>query len=143
MYEARGDERCARVATDAWIVWNFQKDTQPRFENDVLHIAVGHEVSGLPKCLPHFLDEKNRQQFMQYDCLHYERCGIPCNHILRITNKIVDNMVKWKVYSTHFGDDSELGTKLMEAQSLQQNNESNGVLITTALLRHIMCPVIG
>ena len=49
----------------------------------------------------------------------------------------------WKVYGTHFGDDSELSTKLMESRSIQQNNESNGVPITAALFRKIMCPPFG
>ncbi len=83
---------------------------------------------------------------MKCDCLHYERNVIPCQHILLITNKIEDNMVKiqhWKVYGTHFGDDSELSAKLMESRSIQQNNESNGVPITSALFRKIISPIFG
>ncbi len=40
MYDSRGDESCARVATDTWIVWNIHKDTDPRFENDELQLGV-------------------------------------------------------------------------------------------------------
>jgi len=40
MYDESGDENCARVATDAWIVWNFQKDTEPIFDNDVLDLGI-------------------------------------------------------------------------------------------------------
>ena len=40
MYDSHGDESFARVATDAWIVWNFHKDTQPRFENDELQLGI-------------------------------------------------------------------------------------------------------
>ena len=115
MYDSRGDESCARVATDAWIVWNFHKDTEPRFENDVLQLGIMFPV--YRNVYRVSLMKKNTQTIMQCDCLHYECCGIPCNHILIITNKIEDNMVKiqnWKVYSTHFGDDSELSPKLME-----------------------------
>jgi hypothetical protein len=43
-YDTRGDENCARVATDAWIVWNFHKDTQPKFHNDVLRLGVMFSV---------------------------------------------------------------------------------------------------
>jgi len=128
MYDSRGDESCARVAMDAWIVWNFHKDTQPRFENDELQLGIMFPI--YRNVYRVSLKKKNTQQFQQCDCQHYERSGIPCTHILRITNKIKDNMVKiqhWKVYSTHFGDDSELSTKLMEARSIQQNNESNSV----------------
>ncbi len=92
MYDSCGDESCARVATDAWIVWNFNKDTQPRFENDVLQLGIMFPV--FRNVYRVSLKKKNTQQFMQCNCLHYERIGIPCNHILRITNKIEDNMVK-------------------------------------------------
>jgi hypothetical protein len=101
MYDTRGDENCARVATDAWIVWNFHKDTQQKFDNDMLRLG---------KMFPVFrnvyrisLIKKNTQQFMKCDCLNYECNGIPCQHIPLITNKIEDNMVKiqhWKVYGT-------------------------------------------
>ena len=144
MYDTRGDENCARVATDAWIVWNFHKDTQPKFDNDVWGLGVVFPV--FRNVYRISLIKKNTQQFMKCDCLHYERNGIPCQHILLITNKIEDNMVKiqhWKVYGTHFGDDSELSAKLMEARSIQQNNESNGVPITPAMFRKIMSPIFG
>lgn len=144
MYDTSGDDMGARVATDAWIVWNFCNDTAPKFDNDELQLGI---------MFPQFrnvyrvsLIKKNTQQFLQCDCLHYERYGIPCQHILRITQKIEDNMVKiqhWKVYGTHFGDDSVLGAKLMEARSIQQNNESFGVPITMALCRKIMFPLFG
>jgi len=92
------------------------------------------------------LKKKNTHNFLQCDCLLYERCGIPCSHILRITDKIEDNMVKiqhWKVYATHFGDDSELSRKIMDARSLQQCNEGNGVPITNTLLSRCLTPPFG
>ena len=144
MYDARCNESCARFSKDTWIVWNFVKDTQPRFDNDVWQLGMMFPV--YRNVYRVSLIKKNTQNFLKCDCLHYERCGIPCNHILQITDKIEDNMVKiqhWKVYNTHFGDDSTLGTRLMDAQSLQQNNESNGVPITTSLLRSIMSPIFG
>ena len=144
MYDTRCDENCARVATDAWIVWNFHKDTQPKFDNDVLRLGVMFPV--FRNVYRVSLIKKNTQQFMKCDCLHYECNGIPCQRILLITNKIEDNMVKiqhWKVYGTHFGDDSELSAKLMGARSIQQNNESNGVSITPAMFRKIMSPIFG
>ncbi len=144
MYDTRGDENCARVAADAWIVWNFHKDTQPKFNNDVLWLGIVFPVFWNVYRIS--LIKKNTRQFMECDCLHYERNGILCQHILLITNKIEDNMVKfqhWKVYGTHFGDDSELSAKLMEARSIQQNNESNGVPITPAMIRKIMSPIFG
>ena len=144
MLDSSSDENCARVSTDAWIVWNFSKDTQPKFNNDVLQLGIMFPM--FRNVYRVSLIKKNSQQFMQCDCLHYERYGLPCQHILRITNKIEDNMVKiqhWKVYGTHFGNDSELSAKLMESRSMQQNNESYGVPITTTLCREIMCPQFG
>ena len=49
----------------------------------------------------------------------------------------------WKVYGAHFGDNSELSAKLMDARSIQQNNESNGIPISTALVSKIISPIFG
>ena len=144
MLDTSSDENCARVSTDAWIVWNFSKDTQPKFNNDVLQLGIMFPM--FRNVYRVSLIKKNSQHYLQCDCLHYERYGIPCQHILRITNKIEDNMVKiqhWKVYGTHFGDDSELSAKLIESRSMQQNNESCGVPITMTLCSIITCPLFG
>ena len=144
MLDTSSDENCARVSTDAWIVWNFSKDTQPKFNNDVLQLGIMFPM--FRNVYRVSLMKKNSQHYLQCDCLHYERYGIPCQHILRITNKIEDNMVKiqhWKVYGTHFGDDSELSAKLIESRSMQQNNESCGVPITMTLCSIITCPLFG
>jgi len=79
MYDSRGDESCARAATDAWIVWNFRKDTQPWFENDELQLGIMFPI--YRNVYRVSLKKKNTQQFLQCDCQHYERSGIPCNHI--------------------------------------------------------------
>jgi hypothetical protein len=86
VYDTRGDENCARVATDAWIVWNFHKDTQPIFANDVLRLGVMFPVFLNVYCVS--LIKKNTQQFMKCDCLHYKRNGIPCQQILLITTRL-------------------------------------------------------
>jgi hypothetical protein len=33
------------------------------------------------------------QSVLKCDCLHYERCGILCTHILKITNQIEETMI--------------------------------------------------
>ncbi len=46
------------------------------------------------------------QHFLKCDCLHYERCGIPCTHLMKITNEIDETMITvqhQKMYSVHFG----------------------------------------
>jgi len=144
MYDSRSAEHCARVAMDSWIVWNFHQDVLPTFDNDLL--SLGKEFPMFRNVYRVLLKKKNTQHFMQCECLLYERCGIPCKHILRITDKIEDNMVKiqhWKVYATHFGDDSELSRKLMDARSLQQCNEGNGVPISNSLLLKCLSPPFG
>jgi hypothetical protein len=92
------------------------------------------KFSRVPKCVPCFVEKEKYTG------------GIPCSHILRIMDKIEDNMVKiqhWKVYATHFGDDSELSRKLMDSRSLQQCNEGNGVPITNLLLSKCLTPPLG
>ena len=61
MYDSRGDESFARVATDAWIVWNFHKDTQPRFENDELQLGIMFPVYQNVYCVS--LKKKIRNNF--------------------------------------------------------------------------------
>ncbi len=61
--------------------------------------------------------------FLKCDCLHYERCGIPCTHIMKITNEIDETMITvqhQKVYSVHFGlPDSWVSDQLLKAVLMQ------------------------
>ncbi len=41
---------------------------------------------------------KGEQTFFKCECLLHKRCGIPCLHILKITNEI--EVSKWSKYST-------------------------------------------
>jgi hypothetical protein len=74
-----------------WIVWNFEYKP-PYFENDDLALSV---------MFPQFANvyqvtstKKGHQSFLKCDCLLYERCGIPCSHILKITDEIEATMIK-------------------------------------------------
>ncbi len=76
--------------------------------------------------------QQANQCFLKCDCLHYERCGIPCTHIMKITNEIDETMITVqhrKVYLVHFGlPDSWLSDQLMKAVSMQILHEDLGLV---------------
>ncbi len=86
-----------------WIVWNFEYKP-PHFQNEDIALSEG---------FPQFANvyhvtctKKGNQHFLKCDCLLYERCGIPCSHILKITDQVEATMIKiqhWKVFHVHFG----------------------------------------
>jgi hypothetical protein len=71
--------------------------------------------------------------FLKCECLLYKRCGIPCSHVLKITNKIEASIIKvqhWKTYPVHFGGEIDmLSNELMKIKSVQCSNENMGVPI--------------
>ncbi len=86
------------------------------------------------------------QHFLKCDCLHYERCGIPCTHIIKITNEIDETMITvqhQKVYSVQFGlPDSRMSDQLMKAVSMQILHEDLEMPITIACLEKALHPKI-
>jgi hypothetical protein len=131
-FDNRQKQCCVMHAKSEWIVWNVEYDP-PKFKGD--------KLLGLSERFPVFANVYNvnvmqmgNQSFLKCDCLLYERCGIPCTHILKVTDSIEDIMIKVqhrKVYEVHFGDDdSELSHKLMAATTLQVSNEDMGVPIS-------------
>jgi len=118
-----------------WLVWNFEYKSI-YFENDDLALSVQ---------FPQFANvnhvtstKKGHQSFLKCDCLLYERCGIPCSHILKITDKIEDTMIKiqhWKVFHVHYGlPESKISPKLMKGISIQLIDEDMGVPISDECL---------
>ncbi len=114
-----------------WIVWNFEYKP-PHFENEDLALSVR---------FPQFANvyhvtstKKGNQNFLKSDCLLYERCGIPCSHILKITNQVEATMIKiqhWKVFHVHFGlEESKISSQLMKGISIQLIDEDMGVPIS-------------
>ncbi len=103
------------------------------------------------QCLPMYTKWKwNCKQiniFSKCDCLHYERCGIPCTHIMKITNEIDETMITvqhQKVYSVHFGlPDSRLSDQLMKAVLMQILHEDLGMPIAVACLENALHPKIA
>ncbi len=92
--------------------------------------------------IPNVYEVKVKQQannsFLRCDCLHYERCGIPCTHIMKITKQINETMITvqhWNVFLVHFGlPDLKLSDQLMKVVSMQILHEDLGTLISTACL---------
>jgi hypothetical protein len=73
------------IEKSGWIVWNFEYKP-PKFEN---------EDPALSARFPQFTNvyhvsptKKGNQHFLKCDWLLYERCGIPCAYILKITNEL-------------------------------------------------------
>ena len=65
----------------------------------------------------------------------YFSCGLPCEHVLRITNEIRHEMIhvqNWIIYASHYDDDStELGFELKKEQlHYKQYGEQMGVPVT-------------
>ena len=114
-----------------WIVWNFEYKP-PHFDNEDLALSVR---------FPQFANvyhvtstKKGNQNFLKCDCLLYEQCGIPCSHILKITDQVEATMIKiqhWKVFHVHFGlEESKMSSQIMKGISIQLIDEDMGVPIS-------------
>jgi hypothetical protein len=81
--------------------------------------------------------KKGEQTFLKCECLLYKRCGIPCSHVLNITNEIKASMIKvqhWKIYPVCFGGENDmLSNELIKLTSIQCGNENMGVPILDAI----------
>ena len=101
-------------------------------------------ISSICECLPCDLYQKRESTFFQCDCLLYERCGIPCSHILKITDQVEATMIKiqhWKVFHVHFGlVESEISSQLMKGISIQLIDEGMGVPISNDVLMNANVP---
>ena len=141
LFDNRKNQCCVMHMHEEWIIWQFQYDP-PYFQDDELNLS---------DLFPVFANVYNikvttfgQQRFLKCDCLHYERCGIPCTHILKITDEIEETMIKvqhLKVYQVHYGDpDSNLSNKLMQATSLQTLHEDMGMPISDDCLDKALNP---
>ncbi len=74
---------------------------------------------------------------MKCEYLLYERCGIPCSHVLKLTDEIEALMIKvqhLKIYPVHFGGKNDiLSNKLMKLTSIKCCNENMGVPVLDAI----------
>jgi hypothetical protein len=100
-------------------VWNF-KNEQPFFEGDKFKLSDAFPV--FANVYQVRVTTKGNQSFLKCDCRLYEHCGLPCSHILVITNEIEDTMIAIqhpKVFQVHYGDaESKLSRQLMKAISM-------------------------
>jgi hypothetical protein len=77
------------------------------------------------------------------------RCGHPCGHVLKATNKLTLEMIKvqhWKLYATRYNDDIDtlgIGLELKKLQFQYSNYEGLGVPILTEILTRCRQPFSG
>jgi hypothetical protein len=136
LFDKRLHEKCVRTHHEAWIVWNFSKYKEPYFRSDTLYLKDQFPV--FPTVYRVFVKRNANQSFLSCSCLHYDRCGIPCSHVLAITNELEDLMIKvehWKVYGVYFGiENSPLSEAMMKCTSIQSFNEGYGTPISNDCL---------
>ena len=61
------------------------------------------------------------------------RCGYPCPHVLKVTNKLTIEMIKvqhWKLYASHYNDDDDTLGIGLELKSCNLN---------TAIMKEWVC----
>jgi hypothetical protein len=92
--------QCVQVTESSWFVWKFEIK-EPYFGKDANFMAKKFLV--FANVYKVKVKLQANQHFLKCDCLHYyERCGIPCTHIMKITNEIDETMITVqhrKVYS--------------------------------------------
>ena len=118
-----------------WIVWNFEYKPLNFLNEDITLSARFPQFANVYHVTS---TKKGNQIFLKCDCLLYERCGIPCSHILKITDQVEATMIKiqhWKVFHVHFGlEESNISSQLMQGISIQLIDEDMGVPISEEIL---------
>ncbi len=142
-------EGCHCLGTRDWYLMHYsnpvvtegQKHTHTQ---PILHKFSKEKTLHLTEKFPVFANvyrvnsaRKGEQTFLKCECLLHKRCGIPCSHVLKITNEIEGSMIKvqhWKIYPVHFGSENDmLSNELMKLMSIQCDNENMGVPILEAI----------
>ncbi len=96
-------KKCVQVLESSWFVWDFELE-QPYFGKDADSMAQKFLV--FANVYKVTVKLQANQHFLKCDCLNFERYGIPCTHIMKITDEINETMITvqhQKVYSVHFG----------------------------------------
>jgi hypothetical protein len=63
-----------------------------------------------------------RNDYINTDKIFFMRCGYPCAHVLKVTNKLTLEMIKvqhWKLYAAHYNDDDDTLGIGLELKKLQ------------------------
>ncbi len=122
-------------------MWDFQYEP-PIFEGDKFQLSDAFPV--FANVYQVRVTTKGSQSFLKCDCQLYERCGMPCSHILVITNEIEDTMIAvqhQKVFQVNYSiAESKLSTKLMKATSMQNIHKDMGMPITNECLERSSNP---
>jgi hypothetical protein len=88
-----------------------------------------------------------RNDYVNTNKNFFMRCGYPCAHVLKVTNKLTFEMIKvhhWKLYATHYNDDDDtlgIGLELKKLQFQCSNYEGLGVPISTEILTRCCLPL--
>jgi hypothetical protein len=140
-FNCRKKQCCVMHSDSSWIVWDFEYQP-PYFENDELNLASIFPI--FANVYKVYVTKKGCQSFLKCDCLLYERTGVPCSHILKITDHIEESMIKvqhLKVFNVHYGQpDSDMSQQLMKAMSLQIIDEDMGVPVSDICLEKALHP---
>ena len=140
-FDGRKQQCCVMHSDSSWIVWKFENQP-PYFENDEFNLSSLFPM--FANVYKVYVTKKGCQSFLKCDCLLYERSGVPCSHILQITDHIEESMIKvqhLKVYHVHYGvPDSDMSEQLMKATSLQIINEDMGVPVSDICLENALHP---
>jgi hypothetical protein len=89
-FDDRKNQCCVQVLESSWMVWNFDVD-KPYFRKDADFLAPKFPV--FANVYKVKVRNQANKSFLKCDCLHYERCGIPCTHILKTTNLIEKTII--------------------------------------------------
>ncbi len=87
-----------------------------------------------------------RNDYINTTKIFFMRCGYPCAHVLKVTNKLTLEMIKvqhWKLYATHYNDDDDtlgIGLELKKLQFQYSKYEGLGVPISTEILTRCCQP---
>jgi hypothetical protein len=141
LFDAWKKQCCVIFANQEWIVWDFQYEP-PIFEGDKFQLSDAFPV--FANVYQVRVTMKGNQSFLKCNCQLYEHCGMPCSHILVITNEIEDTMIAvqhQKVLQVNYGvAESKLSTQLMKATSMQNIHEDMGMPITNECLERSSNP---
>jgi hypothetical protein len=71
-------------------------------------------------------------------CSLFCRCGIPCSHVLKLTDDLCHSMIRiqnWKIYASHYNNNNcELGLEIKKAQLEYERYKNMGVPVTEELI---------
>jgi hypothetical protein len=71
-------------------------------------------------------------------CSLFVRSGIPCSHVLKLTDNLCHSMIRiqnWKIYTSHYNDNNcELGLEIKKAKMEYQRYEDMGIPVTEELI---------